>query len=107
MDIPIELFLGFIVLSFGMGVIGLWQKIPLLMLISGAMITFWALETDVVIMGKIPITSSVSGSTTTYAFIDNTFVFTQYPKILLGLIGSIVMFSGGLEWQKLKKDERS
>jgi len=100
MDIPIEIFLSFMGLSFAMGVIGLWQKIPLVLLIAGAIITFWAITTDNIILGKIPITSTSSGSITTYAFIDNIFEFTQYPKILFGLIGSVVMLAGALTWKK-------
>ena len=103
MDIPIELFLGFIGLSFGVGIIGLWQKIPLALLLSGAMLMFWAVITDIIIMGKIPITSTVSGSVTTYAFIDNTFEFTQYPKILFGIIGSVLSIAGGLQWNNKKE----
>jgi len=100
MDVPLELFLGFMGLSFAMAVIGLCQRIPMLLLIAGAFITVWALITDVIIMGKIPSTSIISGSTTTYTFIDNPYVFTQYPKILIAIIGAVIMLAGGLEWNK-------
>ena len=72
----------------------------MLTLIGGAMITFWSLITDAILMGKIPDTSIVSGSTTTFTFVDNPYVFTQWPKILIAVIGSIIVLVGGLEWNK-------
>jgi len=103
--VPIEIFLPFIALSLVLAIIGFMSKTKnySLLLIGGAMITFWALITDTIILGKIPITSTVSGSVTTYAFIDNTFEFTQWPKIFFGLVGSIIMLAGGLAW---KDDEQ-
>lgn len=52
MDIPIELFLSFIGFSIAMSVIGIWKRIPLLMFIAGALITFWAIQTDNIVFGS-------------------------------------------------------
>ena len=105
MIVPIEIFLPFIALAFALAVLSFLPKTKnyFLLLIAGSMITFWALITDTIIMEKIPITSTVSGAVTTYAFIDSTFEFTQWPKIFFALIGSIMMLAGGLAW---KDDEQ-
>lgn len=50
MDTPIEIFLSLIAFTFAMGVIGLWKKIPIMLFIAGAVITFWAIMTDNIIM---------------------------------------------------------
>jgi hypothetical protein len=105
MIIPIEIFLPFIGLAFAIAVIAFLpkNKQPFLLMLSGFMIAFWAVITDTIILGKIPDTSTVSGSVTTYAFIDNTFDFTQYPKILFGLIGSLLFLSGVFVWKEQEK----
>ncbi len=105
MDIPIEIFLGFMGLSFAMAVMSFMPKTkqPFLLFIAGVMITFMSVTTDNIIMGKIPITSTVSGSTTTYAFIDNLFEFTQWHKILFALIGSIMLIVGAVVWKDSKE----
>jgi hypothetical protein len=99
-NIPIEIFLPLIGLCLAMGTLGIWKKIPLTMLIAGAIISFLAIQTDSIILGKIPITSTTSGSTTTYAFIDNEFTLDAWSKIFIGLIGSILMFVGAIQWKK-------
>lgn len=99
-NVPVEIFLPLIGLSLSMGVLGSWKKIYIAMLIAGAIITFLAVDTNIITLGKIPITSTVSGSVTTYAFIDNEFIFTEWHKILMALIGSMFMFMGAMEWNK-------
>lgn len=51
MDTPIEIFLSLIAFTFAMGVIGLWKKIPIMLFIAGAVITFWAIMTDNIQLG--------------------------------------------------------
>lgn len=102
MDIPIEIFLSFIAFSLVTGIIGLWKRTPLMLFIAGAMITFWAIITDNIILGKIPESSIVSGLTTTYTFIDNPFEFTQWHKIFFALIGSVIMIAGALIWKQME-----
>jgi hypothetical protein len=105
--VPIEIFLPFIAIAFSMSVIAFLPKTkqPFLLMLAGFMIAFWAIITDEITLGKIPLTSTVSGSVTTYAFTDNNFEFTQYPKILFGLIGSVLFLSGVFVWNE--KEEKS
>jgi len=103
--IPIELFLPFIAVSLAMAIIAFLprEKQPFLMMLSGFMIAFLSVITDTIILGKIPDTSVVSGSTTTYFFKDNTFDFNGWPKILFALVGSILFFVGTIIWKNEEK----
>jgi hypothetical protein len=98
MDIPIELFLGFTGLSIALALFGFCRnpQIPATIVMGGMFILFLAVSTDNVIMGKIPVTSVDSGATTTYTFIDNTFEFTDMPKVIFALLGVMCMVLGGL-----------
>ena len=104
MNIPLEIFLSFIGLSIATGLMGLLsnlkQKIPLTLFIAGSMITFLAVITDNIIMGKIPESSTTVGSTTTYVMVDNPYEFTQWVKILFALTGSMIMMLGALIWKQ-------
>ena len=98
MNIPIELFLGFIAISISLAIFGFIRnpQIPAMLAFAGIFIMFIAVTTDNIIMGKIPVESVVSGSTTSYTFEDNTFQFTEIPKTIFALIGVICMLCGGL-----------
>ena len=98
MDIPIELFLGFIVVSIALAIFGFMRQpqIPATIVMGGMFILTLAVTTDTIIMGKIPTQSVDSGATTTYTFIDNTYEFTEMPKVLVSLIGVMAMILGGL-----------
>jgi hypothetical protein len=98
MDIPIELFLGFIGVSIALAIFGFLRNppIPATIVMGGMFILFLSVATDNVIMGKIPTTSVTSGSTVNYTFIDNTYEFTEMPKVIFALIGVMCMILGGL-----------
>jgi hypothetical protein len=98
MDIPIELFLGFIGVSIALAIFGFLRnpQIPATIVMGGMFILFLSVATDNVIMGKIPTTSVTSGSTVNYTFIDNTYEFTEMPKVIFALIGVMCMILGGL-----------
>ena len=98
MDIPIELFLGFIGTSIALAIFGFMRnpQIPATIIMGGMFILFLAVATDNVIMGKIPTTSVDSGSTTTYTFVDNLYEFTEMPKVIFALLGTMAMILGGL-----------
>ena len=98
MDIPIELFLGFIGVSITLAIFGFLRnpQIPATIVMGGMFILFLSVATDNVIMGKIPTTSVTSGSTVNYTFIDNTYEFTEMPKVIFALIGVMCMILGGL-----------
>lgn len=69
MDTPVEIFLSLIAFTFAMGVIGLWKKIPIMLFIAGAVITFWAIMTD-----NIVIDNEISEITSTQEINTNTTV---------------------------------
>jgi hypothetical protein len=98
MDIPIELFLGFIGVSIALAIFGFLRNppIPATIVMGGMFILFLSVATDNVIMGKIPTTSVTNGSTVNYTFIDNTYEFTEMPKVIFALIGVMCMILGGL-----------
>jgi len=98
MNIPVELFLGGIVVSIALAIFGFIRQpqIPAMLVFAGIFIFFIAIVTTGVIMGKIPTTSVESGSTVTYTFTDNVFEFTELPKTFFGLIGVIFMLCGAL-----------
>lgn len=98
MNIPFELFLGFVVACIGLGVFGLIRQpqIPAMLVFAGLFILTISVVTTGVIMGKIPTTSTVSGLTTTYEFEDNIFEFTELPKTLFALLSVIFMLLGAV-----------
>lgn len=98
MDIPVELFLGFIGVSIAIALFGFVRnpQIPACLVMGGMFILFLSVATDNVIMGKIPTTSVTSGSTVNYTFIDNIFEFNELPKVIFALIGTMFMIVGGL-----------
>ena len=105
MEIPIEIFLPLIGLSLAMAVISFLPKERpyFLLMLAGSIIAFSSLTTDTILLGKIPSTSVVSGSTTTYTFIDNTFEFTEWYKIFFMLIGVVIMLAGAIAWKTEEK----
>jgi len=94
MDIPIELFGFFLGVSMVLVGIGLTKRQGVAMFAGGLFIIFIAVLTDNIIMGKIPESSTVSGSVTTYVMVDNPFSFTEWHKILMALIGVVIMVIG-------------
>ena len=95
---PIELFLGGIVLSIAVAIFGFIRQpqIPAMLVFAGMFILVLTLMNDGIIMGKIPITSTSSGNVVTYAFIDNVFEFTELPKTIFAIMGSVLMLIGAL-----------
>lgn len=98
MDIPIELFLGFIATTVIMIIIGIVRQpqIPALIVFAGMFILTIVVTTDGIIMGKIPASSTESGSTVNYTFVDNVFVFDNFIKTIFALFAVILMLSGAL-----------
>lgn len=78
-DIPIELFLSLIAFCFATAVIGIWKRIPFLMLIGGAIIAFTAVITD-----NIMLESFVSGNT------DNSYSYN-----VESFTGQLALNNGG------------
>lgn len=95
---PVELFLGFIVMSVAIGIFGFIRQpqIPAMLAFGGIFILFISVMVGGIIMGTIPQDSTSSGDTTSYTMIDNTFDFRGFPQMVFGLMGGIMMLTGGL-----------
>jgi hypothetical protein len=103
MNIPIELFALFSGISIALLAVGLAKKENgggVIISISGMFILFTAVITDFIIMGSIPVSSTVSGSTTTYVMADNLFEFTYLHKLFLAIVGIFLMLVGYLYGSK-------
>jgi len=90
-DIPIELFAIFVAIPIAIIGIGLFIRLGALVAVGGMLLIVVGLLTDVLIMGKIPESSTSSGSTTTYVMVDNLFIFTEWHKIVMLLMGVFIM----------------
>jgi hypothetical protein len=96
MEIPIEVFAILIGTALVIMTIGLAKKVGVALAVSGMFIIVLALLTDVIILGVMPETSTTVGDTTTYTLINNTFEFTEWHKIIMMLMGSMIMILGAL-----------
>ena len=95
-NIPIELFGMLSAISLVVFGIGVAKKIGVVCVAGGLLLMTVGLLTDNLIMGKIPASSTLSGSTTTYTLVDNTFQFTYWHKILFVFMGAILAIVGVL-----------
>lgn len=95
-NIPFELFISFVSISVVLTLFGIMKSIPVLLVAGGLFIITMTVLTDNIIMGKVPASSTTSGSTTTYVMVDNLFAFTQWHKILFSFFGAISMLSAGI-----------
>lgn len=96
-SIPIELFAIFCGLAVVFVAIGLSKKEHgggSIVFTAGAFLLITGLLTDIIILGKVPQSSTTVGSTTTYVMVDNTFTFTQWHKVLMSMISVILMLVG-------------
>jgi hypothetical protein len=96
MDIPIELFAILIGIAVVIMIVGLAKKIGVALAVSGIFIIVIALLADVIILGVKPETSTTVGATTTYVLVNNDFPFTEWHKVIMMLMGSMIMLMGVL-----------
>lgn len=100
MDIPFQLFLGFIGISIGLAVFGFIRQpqIPAMLAFAGMFMLAFTVATDNIIMNEH--VSIVNANTTSgvsqYSYTPNLFHFDQYPKMIFALISSIFMLGGAL-----------
>jgi hypothetical protein len=100
MQLPIEIFSIAIGLSVALGIFGFIRnpQIPAMMAFAGIFILFIAITTDQLKMGNL-VSQSIFNSTsniTDYSYNDDIFQFTELPKTIFALLGSIFMLAGGL-----------
>ena len=95
---PVELFLGFVGIAVGLAIFGFIRQpqIPAMLAFGGIFILFISVMIGGIIMGKIPVESTSSGSTTNYEFEDNVFDFRGFGQAVFGFFGAVMMLSGGL-----------
>lgn len=98
MTTDINIFLPILSLSIILGVIGIWQKIPILMLIGGAIIAFMGINLDLTNGSRV---ASIDTSTDTniVTWENDPIEVDIYPKIFVSLLGSMFMIAGALIWK--------
>lgn len=96
MQIPIELFFGFIGVTLTLVAIGLAKGIPALLVFAGMFLLMWVAVTDEINMGNIPHNATQSGSVTTYEYQHDPYSFISWPKVIFGLFAVILMLVGAL-----------
>lgn len=96
--IPLEMFLGFMVLSVSMAIIGLIRQpqIPAMITFAGMFILTMTVVISGVIMGKVPESSTLAGATTNYVMVDNVFEFTNIVKVLFALMSAVFILTGAI-----------
>lgn len=100
MNIPFEVFFGFIGVSAFLFVLGLVKQptIPASVVASGMFILLIASMADGLIMGQLVSQSTFSNSTniTTYTYTPDVFTMNNYVRVGIALIGCMIMLIGGL-----------
>jgi hypothetical protein len=98
MDIPIELFALAMGSSFVFVIIGLLRnpQIPAMIAFAGMFILFIAVTTDKIIMNDRIDNINKTNVTDSYTYVNNSFEFTELPKVVFALIGVFLMLSGGI-----------
>jgi hypothetical protein len=71
----------------------------ILVFIGGIFMFSMSILTDNIDMGSIPTSSVASGSTITYNYVQDLFVFDQWPKILFGMFSGIIMLTGWMVYK--------
>ena len=95
-NIPFEIFFGFIGVVLTLVGIGLAKNVPALLVFAGMFLLTWVMVTDSINMGNIPHNATTSGSVTTYQYTSDPFNFIDWPKVIFGLFGVILMLIGAL-----------
>lgn len=99
-NLPIEIFLGYVGICLALPIFGfiVRQTVPisLFLFISGGMLVALFIILDSINMGMIPVSSTVTGDTTTYEFEPNPYLFTEEIKTYLILISSMLMIIGAV-----------
>jgi len=98
-DIPYQLFLGFVAISIIMVIVGIVGRKAILVFVGGIFMFSMSILTDNIDMGSIPTSSVASGSTITYNYVPDFFVFDQWPKILFGMFSAIIMLTGWMVYR--------
>ena len=98
MNIPFEVFFGFIGVSAFLFILGLVARIPASLVASGMFILLISAMADGLIMGQLVSKSTFANSTniTTYSYTPDIFQMNNYVRVGIALIGCMVILIGGL-----------
>lgn len=101
MQIPFEILMGFFLFTISTAIIGVWKKIPMLMFIGGAILTFlFILTDDITALGDTQeCTTAIATTTCTF----DPYILDPWVKILFMLLGSIFMIGGALVWKAIEE----
>lgn len=100
MATDINIFLPLITLSIMLGVIGIWKQIPFLMLVGGAIISMLAVLPLELVNGVRVESIDTTTDINTVTWQDDPIQIDVYPRIFLGLLGSMFLLGGALIWNK-------
>jgi len=102
METNFVIFMSFIALSMFLISIGFIRslKMPFLIMIGGALIAFWGIMTDTLIMDREIKSIDTSTTLITVTYIDHTVAFEGWTKILFGLTGGIINIAGAVIWKQ-------
>ena len=99
MNIPFEVFFGFIGVSAFLFILGLARQptIPASVVASGMFILLISAMADGLIMGQLVQKSTFANTTniTTYTYTPDVFQMNNYVRIGIALIGCMIMLIGG------------
>lgn len=99
MATDINIFLPIITLSVILGVVGIWKQMPFLMLVGGALIAMLAVLPLDLINGSRVESIDTSTDTNTVTWQDDPIQIDTYPRIFLGMLGSMFLLGGALIWK--------
>jgi hypothetical protein len=95
----ITVYLSIIMFCIILGVVGLWTRIYFLMIIGGVIMTFLAVIPMDFVDGSRIETLDTTTDIIVPTYEDDPVQVDIYPKILLGIVGSMFMIGGALAWR--------
>jgi hypothetical protein len=99
----VTIYLSIVFVCIILGVVGIWTRIYFLMLVGGAIMAFLSVIPMDLVNGTRIETLNTTTDIIVPTYEDEPVQVDVYPKILLGIMGSMFMIGGGLAW-KADKD---
>lgn len=95
-NLPIEVFFGFIAVTLVLVALGIARKVPALIVFAGMFLLMWVALIDSFNLGSIPTSSNQVGSTINYNYEPDTYLFTEWLKVIFALFSVTLMLIGAL-----------
>lgn len=99
MATDINIFLPIITLCIMLGVIGIWKKVPFLMLVGGVIIGMLAVLPLDLVNGVRVESIDTTDDINEVNWEDDPIQIDVYPKIFIGLLGGMFLLGGALIWK--------